>query len=290
LEGIQLMRGWQQPYEMASGYTTLAAILQAAGDVQSAREALQHAARIQAQHPSYYKLGGIVKLCRIRLCLAQEGPEAAARQALEDRLGETEPLLYREQERIVLARVRVAQKRWEEALQLLDPLARDAEAGGRAGRLIRMLALQAVALRQQGEDAQALKMLEQALALGERQGYRRTFVDLGAAMARLLHEAVARGLVPDYAGKLLAGFPDREAIPAVPSERPAPQPGLIEPLTERELEVLDLIGQGYSNRQISKVLVISLNTVKKHASGIYGKLGVHSRTQAVARAQELGLL
>jgi len=290
LEGIQLMRGWQQPYELVSGYTRLAAILQAQNEPQGALEALQQVDQIQGQHADYYKLNSIVKLCRITLCLDQEGPEAAARQAMADRLGESDLLFYREREQIVLARIRVAEGRWEEALQFLAPLARDAEAGGRFGRLIQMLALQAAALWQQGEHEQALQTLEKALALGGLEGYLRFFVDLGAPMARLLSEAVTRGIRPDYAGKLLATFPDLEAYPAAKPEIQNLQSQLVEPLTDRELEVLELIGQGYSNQQISQMLVISLNTVKKHASGIYGKLGVHSRTQAVARAQELGLL
>jgi LuxR family maltose regulon positive regulatory protein len=103
-------------------------------------------------------------------------------------------------------------------------------------------------------------------------------------MARLLQQAAARGTAPDYVSRLLAALGAKKAESA-----PAPA-SLVEPLTDRELEVLQLIGEGRSNKDIAETLVITLNTVKKHTSGIYGKLGVHNRTQAVVRAQELGLL
>jgi LuxR family maltose regulon positive regulatory protein len=289
LDGVNLMQGWQQPYEMASGYTALAAILQAQDDAQGALEALQNAGKIQSQHPGYYKLNSMVNRCRIRLCLAQTGPEDAARQAMEARLGETGAPIFREQERIALARVLVAQERWDEALRLLAQLAQGAETGGRSGRLIEILALQAIALWQQGDRAQALTALEKAFAIGEPEGYVRVFVDQGVPMARLLQQAALRGIAPEYVSRLLAALGVGETEGASAPASPGP-PSLVEPLTARELEVLRLIGEGYSNQDIAQALTITLNTVKKHASGIYGKLGVHSRTQAVVRAQELGLL
>jgi LuxR family maltose regulon positive regulatory protein len=290
-EGVKLMQRWQQPYEMASGYTVLATILQAQNDAEGALEALQYAEKIQSRHPNYHKLNSMVNICRVRLCLAQGGPEDAARQAMETRLGETEILIFREQEQMILARVLVAQGRWNEALHLLAQLAEDAEAGGRFGRLIEILALQAVARQLQGDTARALVVLEKALSLGEPEGYVRIFVDQGASMATLLQQAGARGTAPDYVSRLLAALEaeGKESASAPPPSSPSPF-SLVEPLTSRETEVLRLLGQGYSNQQIAETLVVTLNTVKKHASSIYGKLGVRSRTQAVVRAQELGLL
>ena len=285
LEGVNLMQGWQQPYEMVSGYTVLAAILQAQNDAEGALEALQNAERIQARHPNYAKVNSMVDLCRINLCLDQGGPEEAARQALEARLGETGALIFREQEQIALARVLVAQRRWTEALHLLAQLAEGAETGRRFGRLIEILALQALAWQQQGDTARALIALEKALTIGEPEGYVRVFVP----MATLLQQAAARGIAPDYVSGLLAilGTEKMESASAPAS------PGaisLVEPLSSREFEVLKLLGEGCSNQDIAKALVITVNTVKKHTSNIYGKLGVHNRTQAVVRAQELGLL
>ncbi|MBN1886554.1 MAG: hypothetical protein JW850_01135 [Thermoflexales bacterium] len=128
--------------------------------------------------------------------------------------------------------------------------------------------------------------LERALALAEPQGYVRTFVDEGPSMARLLYQAAGRG-APEYTGRLLAAFGQPSG------EQPglaAKQRGLVEPLSERELDVLRLIAEGLSNRDIAARLVISLSTVKGHTSQIYGKLAVHNRTQALAKARGLGIL
>jgi len=128
------------------------------------------------------------------------------------------------------------------------------------------------------------------LSLAQPGGFIRIFVDEGAPMARLLYEALTRGIAPDYARRLLAAFPVAEPEQAVPSETQAPESDLIEPLSGRELQVLQLIAEGLTNPGIASRLFLALNTVKTHCSNIYGKLNVHSRTQAVARAQALGLL
>ena len=109
-------------------------------------------------------------------------------------------------------------------------------------------------------------------------------------MARLLYEALARGIAPDYARRLLAAFPVPEPEQAAPLGTQAPESGQIEPLSERELEVLELFAEGLTNREIASRLFLSPHTVKTHSSNIYGKLGIHSRTQAVARARALGIL
>jgi LuxR family maltose regulon positive regulatory protein len=288
-EGIRLMQGWQQPYEMVSGYTTLAAILQAQGDADGAREALHNAEAIQVQHSSYPKLNSLVQSCRIKLCLAQDGPEEAARQATAVRLGESGVPMFRERELMILAQVLVARHRWDEALPLLARLAGKAEAGGRFGRLIEILVLQAVVRQTQGDTARALATLEKALAMGEAEGYGRVFLEQGEPLATLMKEAAARGIAAQYVSELVAAF-DPEGVETTASPSPPSTPSLAESLTPRELEVLQLLGEGCSNRKVAEALVITLNGVKKHTSNIYGKLGVHSRTQAVVRAQELGLL
>jgi LuxR family maltose regulon positive regulatory protein len=124
----------------------------------------------------------------------------------------------------------------------------------------------------------------------EPEGFVRVFVDEGPPMARLLYEALTRGIAPDYARRLLAAFPVAEPEQADPSKTRAPKSGLIEPLSERELKVLQLIAAGLTNPEIASRLFLSLNTVKAHSRNIYGKLGAHSRTQAVARARALGVL
>jgi len=109
-------------------------------------------------------------------------------------------------------------------------------------------------------------------------------------MAHLLYQALKRGIAPDFVQQLLAAFPAVEAVQTEPTKSKVPESELVEPLSERELEVLELIAQGLTNQEIASRFFLSLNTVKAHTRNIYGKLGVHNRTQAVARARALGLL
>jgi LuxR family maltose regulon positive regulatory protein len=128
--------------------------------------------------------------------------------------------------------------------------------------------------------------LERALTLAEPEGYVRIFVDEGPPLARLLHEAASRGIAPGYTRRLLAALSPEPEQPS-PS---IPQSVLVEPLSERELEVLQHIAEGFTNQEIADRLYLSLYTVKAHARSIYDKLDAHSRTQVVARARDLGIL
>jgi LuxR family maltose regulon positive regulatory protein len=173
---------------------------------------------------------------------------------------------------------------------------------------IKVLVLQALAHQALGDSVQAQEILEQALTLAEPEDYIRIFIDEGAPMATLLQQAAERGLAPNYIGKLLAAFPAEEhaasgapkggsrgageqivIFSTLPLLRP-PAPLLVEPLTPRELEVLQLMAAGHSNQEIAQSLVVSIGTVKKHLNNIFGKLEVTSRTQAIVRARDLQLL
>jgi LuxR family maltose regulon positive regulatory protein len=195
-------------------------------------------------------------------------------------------------DRLTSARLLHAQGRHREALTLLQELGETAETAGRTGDLIEILALQALALWAGQEKERAVRILAGALALAEPEGYVRTFVDEGPEMAELLSEALEarqRGRLdppvpPYYLRKLLAAT-ERDA-----TGRARPATDLPEPLSERELEVLALIAAGKSNRRIATELFVSVGTVKTHLNNAYRKLGVHSRTQAVARARELNLI
>jgi LuxR family maltose regulon positive regulatory protein len=123
--------------------------------------------------------------------------------------------------------------------------------------------------------------------MAEPEGFVHIFVDEGPSMARLLYKALSRGIAPDYVRRLLAAFPVAEPERDEPS---AANAELIESLSERELEVLHLIAEGLTNPEIAARLFLSIHTIKTHARNIYGKLVVHSRTQAVARARALGIL
>jgi LuxR family maltose regulon positive regulatory protein len=150
------------------------------------------------------------------------------------------------------------------------------------------MVLQAIALHALSERDKAVQLLGDALALAEPGGFIRTFVDEGIPMAQLLSEAVAKGIMPDYAAKLFAVIKAEQQKSDGPLT-PPPQT-LIEPLSQRELEVLHLIAEGLSNREIGERLFLALITVKGHNQRIFGKLQVQRRTEAVARARELGLL
>jgi LuxR family maltose regulon positive regulatory protein len=160
---------------------------------------------------------------------------------------------------------------------------KEAENGNRMGSVIEIRILQALLYETQGDISCALEPLEHALRLAEPEGYVRIFADEGAPMVRLLSEAKAQGITPEYVGKLLDAFGETEY------KMPMNQP-LIEPLSEREQEILSLIANGLKNKEIAEQMVISLNTVLYHTKNIYNKLGVNKRTQAVLKAQELRLL
>jgi LuxR family maltose regulon positive regulatory protein len=182
------------------------------------------------------------------------------------------------------------------ALALLARLAQADEAGERIGNLIEVRILQALALAQCGDNQASLQTLEQALALGAGPGYRRAFLDEGAALAPLLRAAAQERPQAAYAASLLAalgaGASPVETTLETNRRRArvlALKPAQEEPLTLREIEILKLVVAGKSNPQIAGLLYLSLNTVKVHLKNIYGKLGVESRTQAVGRYHELKL-
>jgi LuxR family maltose regulon positive regulatory protein len=179
-----------------------------------------------------------------------------------------------------------------EAQRLLERLFRAAEAGGRTGSVIECLMLQALAHQAQGDLSAARAPLERALRLAKPEGYVRVFLDEGAPMARLLREAHAFGRLPGFAGQLLAAIEPGQPTAAANLPRPAspaPQP-LLEPLSQRELEVLRLFQADLSGPEIARELVIALSTLRTHTKRIYSKLNVNSRRAAVTRAAELGLI
>jgi LuxR family maltose regulon positive regulatory protein len=270
------------------GYVSLALVCQAQGEAQRAQELLDEAGRLARRFDASEMDDRLVALCQVRLWLMQGDVAAAGRWAEErgpDVGGQPALREVREGELLTLVRVRLAQGQPADALDVLEPLWQAAEKGARTRRLIETLALRALALHAQDDEAGALAALGRALSLAEPEGYVRVFLDEGPPMARLLHQAAARGVAPEYAGRLLAAFPDSAAAPA-----PRAAVGLVEPLSDRELEVLRLVAAGASNPEIARELVIAVNTVKKHINSLFGKLAVTSRTQAVARARGLGLI
>ncbi len=207
------------------------------------------------------------------------------------------PLLVLEIVKTILIRVFLAQGEIERAMQLLDEVQATAEPGRRFGRLIEVYLLRALALQKQNRGnitPAALECFEHALDLAEPEGYILLFLEEGHAVIPLLKAVLNHPPAPDrlkrYARKILDAFPGYGKPVAPRAKRPVKAAGLVEPLTSRELQVLQLIAAGDSNRTIADKLVITVSAVKKHNSNIFGKLNVNSRTQAIARARQLGLL
>jgi LuxR family transcriptional regulator, maltose regulon positive regulatory protein len=188
------------------------------------------------------------------------------------------------------ARVRLAEGDPAAALTALANWGAEVEARRWADERLKVRVLQALAYQAGGETEQAEQMLLEALALGEPGGCVRTFVDEGAEMERLLSAVANRGQMPDYLRTLLAACEASKPTNKAPGNLPTPAQPLIDPLSHRELEVLRLIADGLSNEEIAERLYVALSTVKGHNRVIFDKLQVQRRTEAVARARELGLL
>ena len=289
-EGIALCRQFVYTVPLANGLATLAMIRQATGDPAGALAAIGEAGQAYPAPPG---LLNPVPAQRARLLLAQGDLPAAARFAQETGLGpDDEPGYPREPGQLVLARILLAQDRPGQALALLDRLHAAAAAQDRAGSLIETGALRALALAAAGDEAAAVTALAGALTLACPQGYVRVFADEGPPMAALLGRLVAA----QRAGQAAAGVPlgylarlQRAFAPGPPARDPVPA-GIVDPLTSRELEVLEKLAAGRSNQAIAGELVVTLDTVKKHVGHVLGKLGAANRTEAVARARELSLI
>jgi LuxR family transcriptional regulator, maltose regulon positive regulatory protein len=296
-EGIALCRQFLYPAPLGTGLVTLAWIRQAQGDPGGALEAMGDAVRA-ALSPDVTDLLNPVPAQRARLLLTQGDVAAAARWAAERDLGpDDEPAYPREREYLVLARVLLAQDLPAQALALLERTLAAAAAQSRTGSVIEISALRALALAACGDQNAAVDALARALALGYPQGYVRVFADEGAPMHTLLarlaaaeqdQRAPARGINADYLAAVLRACRQADAMP--PRRRDGTLTGMAEPLTGRELEVLRLIAAGRSNQRIASELFVSLDTVKKHVTHVLGKLGAANRTEAAARARQLGLI
>jgi LuxR family maltose regulon positive regulatory protein len=257
----------------------LARIRQAEGDLDAAVELLDGAERLYVGDfsPEVRPVAAL----RAQLWIRQGAAGAALAWARDRGLSTEDDLDYlHEFEHLTLARALLAQHSADEAIGLLDRLLRAAEAGERAGSTLEILVLQALAHQTRGDPPAAQAFLERAVVLAEPEGYLRLFLDEGAPMAILLRALAKRGTAATgYVRRLLAAT----------SGTPAPQ-ALIEPLSERELDVLRLLATDLHGPDIARRLVVSLNTMRTHTSHIYAKLGVTNRRAAVRRAGELGLL
>jgi len=299
-QSIELARHIENTDRVVAGEIVLARVKLARQDLAGASAILEKAGAVARRHDFTYQMRDAA--AAQVLALLQEGNLAAAAD-----------LARRHELPLSQARVHLAGGDTTAALALLDPLRREAEARGWEDDRLRAMVLQALALHASGEIEKAAHLLGDVLARALPGGFIRLFVDEGNPMVRLLTETAPKGIMPGYVARLLAVFDaepytrpadalksaskqhnsaagdpkgaDKSSEAAFPSLQP-----LIEPLSQRELEVLRLIADGLSNREISERLFVALVTVKGHNQRIFGKLQVQRRTEAVARARELGLL
>ncbi|WGV62520.1 LuxR C-terminal-related transcriptional regulator [Brevibacillus brevis] len=264
-QSIQLASQLEQTDRVVAAQVFLARLKLAQGDVSGAATMLANAEYVARKQGFVMQMPPIAEV-QVLILLQQDNLTAAARLALRHDL----PILQ--------ARVLLAQGETSAALAVLEPLLVQAEAKQIEDERLKIMLLQAVALHLQGDQAKAAQIMKDVLVIAEPGGFIRTFVDEGSPMKRILHDATVHRTMPRYIEKLLAEFESHHAD------------SLIEPLSERELEILQLIEKGLSNRDIAQQLFLALSTVKGHNRNIFDKLQVQRRTEAVARARQLGLL
>lgn len=300
IDGIALAQRWAEAGAI-NGYLALALIEQAYGNAGAARQALGRAQEIAVSFDAA-RIDDLMVQVRLAHLLALQGDQEALQRWLAEEPQALADLLRTPLNRTVYqlasARALLATGQLHEARATLDRLIAESEGAGWHGLLVRALAMRAVALDAMTSAVAALADLQRVIALAAPFRYARTLVDLGAPMRQLLarcrtelmqrRDDPATAPLLDYVDWLLGNFDS--ALPSAEPQPHLPSTALAEPPTARELEVLRLIAAGKSNREIAEQLVVTESTVKTHINNLYGKLGVVRRTQAIARARELGLI
>ncbi|MCB0182854.1 MAG: hypothetical protein KDE31_01235, partial [Caldilineaceae bacterium] len=316
--GIRLGEAGGHHHILIIGQVWLAWLRQSEGNINGSQEAIRAALQLVQQHAvsRFWPLPSAA-CTQARLWIAQGHLAAASRWVQSSGLDEAQPMIpyLDETAYVTLARLRIAEGKLAEAESLLQRLHQVAAAADRNGSLIEILILQAITFIAQHQRNQAMSVLVQALQLAGPEGYIRLFVDEGEAVRGLIYDlrlAISDITLANYMEQLLAAFAVQSsdldaALPPNQSETPPAATianrkpfdtaqdkskivNLIDPLSERELEVLQLVAAGLSNRQIAEQLIITVGTVKTHINHIFSKLAVQSRTQAIVRGQEYGLL
>lgn len=303
LQGIALGKQRGSVGNLVHAYMSLANVRQARGDIDGALALLYDVEQLMQQY-NVPSADAITRLFKVRLELARDDINAASRRIEESGFSVDTPRTFQsDSEYLTLVRVRIVQGRYEEANRLLEHLLQtvnEQESERRIRTIIETLVLQALVLQAQNKTEQAITTLAQALSLAEPEGYVLTFVNEGQPMIALLlkvldaqqkgHLALLHRISPAYIHKLLAALSKDTLLQSTEATRQGIEQPLVEPLSARELEVLQRIAAGKSNQAIAQEFIVSLGTIKTHINNIYGKLNVHSRTQAIARARELHLL
>jgi len=307
-EGVEQVEQWGEIGAL-DGYIFLAYVKQARGDTTGAVDSIQKAQQLAVRFDAT-EMDDVLAGAHQAYLFARQDDLEPARRWIEERkltvdaaLAELEEQIHsglsgysrhwRTVEYLTLVRLLITQNQHDAALAILDLLEKISERYGLNGRVIRFQVLKAIIYQAQGDLAKALAALERALSLAEPGGYVRVFVDEGKPMAMLLRQAAGRGIAVEYVGELLAAMKrkdERRMTEFPPSSTVLRPPSLVEPLSERELEVLRLLTTHLSSTEMAEELYISVHTVRYHIKSIYSKLNVHSRADAVDRARELELL
>jgi LuxR family maltose regulon positive regulatory protein len=298
LQGIELDKQSGSAGSLLHGSMCLALVKLAGGDFNAALM-IQQQIEQAVERDNLSRMRSAVRAFRVRLELAG-GKSEIASHLIQEAADNPLPFLS-DFEHLTVVRAYLALGKYAEARRLLEPLLR--EAAQRSRSMVEGLILLALALRGQNEMEQARVTLTQVLALAEPEGYVATFVSEGQPMAALLtlvldaqkkeRDASARRVSPAYTRMLLAVLRGERLLPSKDTSHHGmvqSQGETVEALSERELQVLQRLAAGMSNQAIAQEFIVSVGTIKTHLNNIYGKLNVHSRTQAVARARALHLL
>jgi LuxR family maltose regulon positive regulatory protein len=300
-KGLAFIHFWGKADDIAMAYTIHARIQQAQGHVPAAMETIEKAVQVIRSHGVFSEARQAVETAKVRLQLEQ-GNRVGVNQwvnSLEDESKAGNPFRFEnELAHITLARVYITQKKLEDALELLSRLAANARSAGRTGRLIEILILKVLTQHQTGVTESAVRTLEESLTLAEPGGYTRSYLDGGQPIQMLLKQwqrdapssslqEFSRDLLDQFEGEtpVVTTSPTSSSNIATRANQALP-----EPLSPRELEVLASIARGKTNAEIAQTLIVARGTVKAQAASIYRKLDVSNRTEAVARARQLGIL
>ena len=294
--GLEYLPWWGKADDFCLAYITLARIQLAQGNGTEAAGAIDKATQMMQTCGVFSEARSVVEAAQVKSWLAQKDWLAVDRWAatLEKRFASHDPFRYEDElTHITQARVFIARNKLDEAIRLLSGLEESARSGERHGRLINIMLLEALALQAAGNNAQSGLALTKSLTLAEPEGYVRVFLDEGRPIQLLLAQWMAHasaGRLRDYGVHLLSQFDAELHTVPMAQGKTTPAGDVVEPLSQRELEVLHLMALGRTNQEIARQLVVAPGTVKAHTASIYRRLGVANRTQAVVRARELGIL
>lgn len=277
------MRGW--------AYLCMLRILFTRGDMSKLETLLQTIETFSRDNFVPPWIITIIESWKVRILLAQGKLDFAEKWADNRQLRfDQDPLNMQEYEYLVLARIQIARGQYKESIILLEKLLQAAQSQGFVSRVIEILILKALALQESENSALAISDIKNALSLAEQSGFFRIFLDEGTQIAQLLYKTVQQGDTTGYASRVLLGFNAQEKKISPPKDLQTYGEELIEPLSDREIDVLKLIAEGLTNQEIAVRLFISTNTVKVHIRHIFGKLNTNSRLQTVSKAKDMGIL